>query len=171
MNTYGIKSFGAVPTDLQIAHMNMEKKVFFHYGMNTFTNSEWGAGNESPGMFAPKMVNTDQWIEIAKKAGFRLALLTVKHHEGFCLWQTKYSEQSIKNSPYQQGKGDIIRQFTDSCRKYGMKAGLYISPWDRNSPYWGSNEYDDYYANQLVELLTNYGDSIDGPQKDCSKYP
>ena len=157
MNTYDIKPFGAIPTDLQIAHMNMEKKAFFHYGMNTFTNAEWGTGEEFSSQFAPTTVDTDQWIEVAQKAGFQLAILTVKHHEGFCLWQTKYSEQSIKNSPYQQGKGDIVRQFTDSCKKYGMKAGLYISPWDRNSPYWGTDDYNDYYANQLVELLTNYG--------------
>ncbi len=157
MNTYGIKSFGAIPTDLQIAHMNMEKKVIFNFGMNTFTNSEWGTGKELPTQFAPTAVDTDQWIETAKKAGFTLALLSVKHHEGFCLWQTKYSEQSVKNSPYLQGKGDIVRQFTDSCKKYGMKVGLYLSPWDRNSPHWGTDAYNDYYANQLVELLTGYG--------------
>ncbi len=157
MNTYGIRSFGAVPTDLQIAHMNMEKKVFFTYGMSTFTNSEWGTGEEAPSQFAPTTVDTDQWLEIAQKAGYKLAILTAKHIDGFCLWQTKYSEQSMKNSPYRQGKGDIVRQFTDSCEKYGIKAGLYISPCDRSSPYWGTDDYNDYYANQLVELLTGYG--------------
>ena len=153
-----ILPFGATPDERQINHMNMEKKVFFHFGINSFSNVEWGNGKEDPAAFAPKKVDTDQWIRVAKDAGFKLAILTAKHHDGFCLWQTAYSEHSIKNSPYQNGKGDIVRQFTDSCRKYGLKVGIYISPWDRNSPYWGKSEYSDYYADQLTELVTNYGE-------------
>ncbi len=153
-----IPTFGAVPSELQIAHMNMERKAFFHFGINTFTNVEWGDGTENTMTFAPTSVDTDQWIRVAKESGHKLAIFTAKHHDGFCLWQTKYSEHSMKNSPYQNGKGDIVRQFTDSCHKYGMKVGIYFSPWDRNSPLWGKDEYSNYYADQLTELVTNYGE-------------
>ncbi len=154
---FGISPFGKTPTQIQIEHMNLEKKAFFHFGMNTFTNAEWGDGNECSSLFNPSNVDCRQWIRSIKAAGFKLAIITVKHHDGFCLWPSKYTEHSVKHSPYMGGKSDIIRDFTDACREYGIKVGLYISPWDRNSKYWGSPEYSDHYANQLRELLSGYG--------------
>jgi alpha-L-fucosidase len=152
-----IPSFGPIPSEKQINHMNLEKKVFFHFGMNTFTNAEWGNGAENSDMFNPPKVDTDQWVRGAKEAGFKLAIITTKHHDGFCLWPSEHTEHTIKNSPYQNGQGDILRQFTDSCHKYGMLVGFYISPWDRNSRYWGQDEYSNHYARQLHELMPNYG--------------
>ncbi len=154
---YGIPPFGSVPTPLQTEHMNLEKKAFFHFGMNTFTNAEWGNGQEDSSNFAPANVDCRQWIKSVKEAGFKLAIITVKHHDGFCLWPSEYTEHSVKYSPYKNGNGDIIKEFTDACREYGIKVGLYISPWDRNSKFWGKPEYSDHYARQLRELLTNYG--------------
>ena len=155
---YGIEPCGAVPSEIQLNHFRLSKKAFFHFGVNTFTDNEWGNGTEVEKIFAPTELDTDQWIRTAKEAGFTLAIITAKHHDGFCLWPSKYTEHSVKNSPYKDGKGDVIREFTDSCRKYGIKAGVYISPWDRNSPLWGKDEYSDYYAKQLTELMTEYGE-------------
>ena len=155
---YGISAFGASPNERQLEHFKIAKKAFFHFGVNTFTDNEWGDGTELERIFDPTELDTDQWISIIKEAGFKLAIITAKHHDGFCLWPSKYTEHSVKNSPYKNGKGDVIKEFTDSCRKYGIKAGVYISPWDRNSPYWGKDEYSDYYAKQLTELMTQYGE-------------
>ncbi len=150
--------FGAVPSPGQAMHMELEKKAFFHFGMNTFTNAEWGDGLENEKSFTPADVDCRQWIRCAKDAGFKLAIITVKHHDGFCLWPSEYTEHTIANSPYKNGKGDIVKEFTDACHEYGMKVGLYISPWDRNSKYWGKDEYSDHYTRQLCELLTDYGE-------------
>lgn len=155
---YGITPCGAVPNERQLNHFKMGKKAFFHFGVNTFTDNEWGDGTELEKIFNPTELDTDQWIRVIKDAGFKLAIITAKHHDGFCLWPSKYTEHSVKNSPYKGGKGDVIKEFTDSCRKYGIKAGVYISPWDRNSPLWGKDEYSDYYAKQLTELMTQYGE-------------
>ncbi len=153
---YGLEPAGAVPNKRQYRHMHY-KKAFFHFGVNTFTSLEWGNGTESEKMFDPTDLDIDQWMRTIKAAGFDLAIITAKHHDGFCLWPSAYTEHSVKNSPYKNGKGDIIREFTDSARKYGIKAGVYISPWDRNSEYWGKPEYSDFYAKQLKELMTGYG--------------
>lgn len=158
LKKYGITPFGATPSERQLSHYKMEKKAFFHFGVNTFSDAEWGNGTELEQIFAPSELDTDQWIKVIKDAGFKLAIITAKHHDGFCLWPSKYTEHSVKNSPYKDGKGDVIREFTDSCRKYGIKAGVYLSPWDRHSPYWGKEEYSDIYAKQLTELLTQYGE-------------
>lgn len=158
ISQYGIIPFGATPSERQIEHYKIGKKAFFHFGVNTFSDKEWGNGTELEALFAPSELDTDQWIRVAKEAGFGLAIITAKHHDGFCLWPSKYTEHSVKNSPYKNGQGDVIREFTDSCRKYGVKAGIYLSPWDRNSPYWGKDEYSDYYAKQLTELMTEYGE-------------
>ena len=155
---YGIEPFGATPNERQVAHYKIGKKVFFHFGVNTFTSSEWGSGTEVEDIFNPSALDTDQWLRVAKEAGFELAILTVKHHDGFCLWPSAYTEHSVKNSPYKNGKGDVVREFVDSCHKYGLKVGLYISPWDRHSPHWGKDDYNDYFANQLTEILTGYGE-------------
>ena len=136
----------------------MEMIGFIHFTMNTFTDKEWGYGDENPVLFNPSELDAEQWVQIAKAAGMKQLILTAKHHDGFCLWPSKYTEHSIKNSPYKNGNGDIVREFTDACRKYGLKAGLYLSPWDRNHQDYGKPEYITYYRNQLTELLTNYGE-------------
>ncbi len=153
---YGITPFGSVPNERQLAHFEM-KKAFFHFGVNTFTNAEWGNGEEMEKIFDPTEMNVEQWIKSIKKAGFDLAIITAKHHDGFCLWPSAHTEHSVKNSPYKNGKGDVIREFTDACRKHGIKIGIYLSPWDRNAPFWGTDAYSHYYAKQLDELLSNYG--------------
>lgn len=154
---YGIKPFGAVPNERQVDHFHISKKAFFHFGVNTFSNLEHGLGTEAAQIFNPTETDVRQWIRTVKAAGFKLAILTVKHHDGFCLWPSKYSDFTIKNSPYKNGQGDLVREFSDACREYGIKMGIYISPWDRNSKYWGTDEYNDYFSNQLTELLTEYG--------------
>ncbi len=153
-----MQPFGAVPSARQICHLrDYNKKAFFHFGINTFTDSEWGDGSEDASCFAPTETDVRQWIKSIKAAGFNFAILTAKHHDGFCLWPSKYTEQSIKNSPYKNGKGDIVREFTDACHEMDIKCGIYLSPWDRNSPYWKSPEYSKFYNDQLTELMTEYG--------------
>ena len=154
---YGLKPCGAVPNERQLEWYGREKTIFFHFGMNTFTGREWGDGTESPSLFNPTELDVEQWIKTIKDGGFTTAILTAKHHDGFCLWQTKYTEHSVKNSPYKNGQGDIVREFTEACQKHGIKAGIYLSPWDRHEKTWGSPEYNDFYVGQLTELLTNYG--------------
>ncbi len=132
--------------------------AFLHFGMNTFTGQEWGDGTEDPKCFNPEKLDCRQWVRVLKEAGFGTAILTAKHHDGFCLWQSAYTEHSVKNSPFKNGQGDIVREFTDACREYGLKAGIYLSPWDRHEKTWGKPEYNDYYVNQLTELLTRYGE-------------
>lgn len=147
-----------VPNRRQLIIQDMKYYAFVHYGMNTFTNREWGDGKESESIFNPKKQNTDQWCEAIAAAGMKGVILTCKHHDGFCLWPTKTTEHSIKNSPYKNGKGDVVREVSESCKKYGLKFGVYLSPWDRNAECYGTPTYNDFYIAQLTELLTNYGD-------------
>lgn len=133
------------------------KTAFIHFTVNTFTGNEWGDGTESPEIFNPTELDCEQWMKALVGGGFTNAILTAKHHDGFCLWPSAYTEHSVKNSPYKNGKGDVVREFIDACHKYGIKPGLYLSPWDRNFKEWGTDKYNDYYANQLTELMTNYG--------------
>ena len=147
-----------VPNRRQLIIQDMKYYAFVHYGMNTFTNREWGDGKESESIFNPKKQNTDQWCEAIAAAGMKGVILTCKHHDGFCLWPTKTTEHSIKNSPYKNGKGDVVREVSESCKKYGLKFGIYLSPWDRNAKCYGTPAYNDFYIAQLTELLTNYGD-------------
>ena len=130
---------------------------FIHFGINTFTNSEWGKGNEDIKLFNPLMLNTDKWAKIIKKAGFSGVIFTAKHHDGFCLWQTKTTDFSIKNTPYKDGHGDIVKELSESCAKFDLNFGIYLSPWDMNSPLYNTTDYDSFYLSQLRELLTNYG--------------
>lgn len=147
-----------VPTERQAQYQEQELIGFIHFTINTFTDREWGNGDESPALFNPTQLDVEQWVRTAKEVGLKELILTAKHHDGFCLWPSRYTEHSIKNSPYKNGKGDIVKEFTDACKKYNIKAGLYLSPWDRNHAAYGKPEYITYYRNQLTELLTNYGD-------------
>jgi alpha-L-fucosidase len=127
--------------------------------MNTFTGNEWGHGTDSPALFNPSELDCEQWVKALKDGGFKMALITAKHHDGFCLWQTETTEYSVKNSPWKDGKGDVVRELRDACEKYGMKFGVYLSPWDRNAPSYGdSPAYNKFFIAQLTELLTNYGE-------------
>lgn len=154
----GLKPYGAVPSERQMQWYRREATAFFHFGVNTFSDLEWGNGTEKEAWFNPTELDCRQWIRVIKEAGFTAAILTAKHHDGFCLWPSKYSEHTVAQSPYKDGKGDVVREFVDACREYQVKPGLYLSPWDRNSEYWGSDEYNTYYNNQLTELMTEYGE-------------
>ena len=132
--------------------------MFCHFGVNTFTDREWGDGKEDPAIFAPVRLDPRQWARAAKAAGFRAMILTAKHHDGFCLWPTRTTTHGVSRSPWKGGQGDVVREFVDACRAEGLRPGLYLSPWDRNNPAYGdSARYNDLYCDQLTELLTNYG--------------
>ncbi|HUL73703.1 MAG TPA: alpha-L-fucosidase [Vicinamibacterales bacterium] len=147
-----------VPTKAQLAWQEDELALFLHFGVNTFTDREWGDGREDPTIFAPARLDARQWARAARAAGFRAMILTAKHHDGFCLWPTKTTTHSVASSPWRSGRGDVVSEFTNACRAEGLKAGLYLSPWDRHEPRYGdSPRYDDLYCDQLTELLTRYG--------------
>lgn len=147
------------PSERQMSLQKMEFYAFVHFTVNTFTDKEWGDGTESPEIFNPEKLNCNQWVEAVKSAGMTGLILTAKHHDGFCLWPSAYTEHSVKNSPYKNGHGDIVKECAEACKKGGIKFGIYLSPWDRNCPVYGQGKaYDDYYCNQLTELLTGYGD-------------
>jgi alpha-L-fucosidase len=146
-----------VPSAVQMQWHEMEMNAFVHITVNTFTDKEWGYGDESESVFNPTMLNAGQWARTLKDAGFKEMIVTCKHHDGFCLWPSKYTEHSIKNSPYKNGKGDMVKEASEAARKYGLKFGIYLSPWDRNRADYGQPSYITYYRNQLKELFTNYG--------------
>lgn len=152
------QAFGPVPSENQMRWQEMEYYTFVHLSVNTYTDMAWGFGNEDPKIFNPTNLDCRQWARIAKEAGMKGIILTAKHHSGFCLWPSKYTEYSVKNSPWKNGKGDIVREMADACKEYGLKLGIYLSPWDRNNPDYGKPEYITYFRNQLKELLTNYGE-------------
>ena len=152
------KPMDVVPSPQQLAWQDGEITVFIHFGVNTFSDREWGDGSEDPKIFNPTRLDARQWVRAAKAGGAKLLILTAKHHDGFCLWPSKYTEHSVKNSPWRDGKGDVVREFADACRAEGIKMGLYLSPWDRHEKTYGdSPAYNKYYLNQLTELLSNYG--------------
>lgn len=147
------------PSPRQLALQQTEFYAFIHFTVNTFTGREWGDGTESPSIFDPSELDAGQWAAAVKSAGMKGLILTCKHHDGFCLWPSRYTSHTVASSPYQNGKGDVVREVSEACKREGLKFGVYLSPWDRNQPCYGSGkEYDDYFVNQLTELLTNYGE-------------
>ena len=147
-----------IPSERQLAWHELEYYGFVHFNMNTFSDMEWGMGDEKPEQFNPTELDSRQWAKTAKDAGMKGIIITAKHHDGFCLWPSAYTEHSVKNSPWKEGKGDLIKELSDACQEYGLKFGIYYSPWDRNHPHYGQPEYITYMHNQLKELLSNYGD-------------
>jgi alpha-L-fucosidase len=146
-----------VPSAQQLAWHQMETNAFIHFTTNTFTDKEWGYGDEKESVFNPSQLNAEQWAKTLKEAGFKTMILTCKHHDGFCLWPSKYTTHSVKNSPYKNGKGDIVKEASNAAKKYGLNFGVYLSPWDRNQASYGTPAYIEYYRNQLKELFTQYG--------------
>ena len=145
------------PTPQQLVWHDMEFYLFMHFGPNTFTDLEWGHGNEKEEIFNPTNLDCEQWCRIAKAAGAKGIIITAKHHDGFCLWPSKYSTHTIRESKWKSGNGDVLKELSTACKKYGLKFGVYLSPWDRNHPKYGTPEYNDVFVNMLKEIFTNYG--------------
>ena len=152
------KPYGATPNEAQLKWADMEMYAFVHFTLNTFTGREWGGGEESPNLFNPTEYDVDQIVSTLAKAGFKGVVLTCKHHDGFCMWPTETTYHSIASSPWKNGQGDVVKDFAEACKKYGIKFGVYLSPWDRNHETYGTPEYVKVYRKQLEELLSKYGD-------------
>ncbi len=148
---------GPVPSENQLRWQEMEYYSFIHFSLNTYTDQSWGFGDEDINLFNPTELDARQWARICKEAGMKGIIITAKHHSGFCLWPSEYTEYSVKNAPWKDGRGDVVRELADACEEYGLKLGIYVSPWDRNHPDYGKPEYITYFRNQIKELLTNYG--------------
>jgi alpha-L-fucosidase len=152
------KAAHVVPSPRQLRWQQLELTAFFHFGINTFTDREWGDGKEDLSLFNPTRMDARQWVRVAKEAGIKQVILTAKHHDGFCLWPSKFTDHTIAHTPYKNGHGDIVKEFADACHQYGMGMGIYLSPWDRNSSAYGdSAKYNSLFLNWLTELLTQYG--------------
>lgn len=174
------KAASVTPTSRQIAWQRDEISAFIHFGMNTFTNREWGDGTEDPRLFNPVELDCRQWVRAAKAAGVSRMILTAKHHDGYCLWPSKYTEHCVRNSPWKDGNGDVVGDFVEACREEGMHFGIYISPWDRHEPTYGdSAKYNEFFLNQLREVLTTYkgahevwfdGACAEGPNGKLQEY-
>jgi alpha-L-fucosidase len=151
------EKFGPTPTKQQLAWHEKEFYLFMHFGPNTFTNLEWGKGSEDPNVFNPTQIDCNQWASIAKASGAKGIIITAKHHDGFCLWPSKFSKHTVRESKWMDGKGDVIKMLSEACKKAGIEMGVYISPWDRNHPEYGTPAYNDIYIQTMKELLTGYG--------------
>lgn len=152
-----VKPVYPIPSAKQLAWSELEYYGFIHFNMNTFTNVEWGEGKENPSSFNPSALDCNQWARIAKKAGMKGLILTAKHHDGFALYPSKYTTHSVAKSTWKNGKGDVVKELSEACKKYGLKLGIYLSPWDRFHPAYGTDDYNQVYAKMQEELLTNYG--------------
>jgi len=152
-----IAPMAVVPSARQVEYQRMEMIGFVHFTVNTFTDREWGYGDESPAVFHPTALDADQWASVASEVGFKELILTAKHHDGFVLWPSAHTEHSVSGSPWREGRGDVVREFVDAARRHGLEVGLYLSPWDRNHSDYGRPEYLQFYRSQLRELLTGYG--------------
>lgn len=158
------------PSFGQLAWQEREVEALIHFGINTFTREEWGSGSENPTVFNPTRLNADQWVLAAKGFNAKSITLVAKHHDGFCLWPSKYTDYSVKKSPWKNAQGDLVRDLSDACRKAGIGFGIYLSPGDRHEPSFGRNSfrYNDFFCQQLTELLSNYGEItqvfLDGAQ-------
>jgi alpha-L-fucosidase len=146
-----------LPSKAQLAWQEMEFYLFVHFGPNTFTDKEWGHGDEPEDVFNPTQLDCRQWAKIAKAAGAKGIIITAKHHDGFCLWPSKYSTHTVRESKWKNGKGDVLKELSQACKEYGLKFGVYISPWDRNHPKYGTPQYNDVFVNMMKEIFTNYG--------------
>ncbi|MFH1571170.1 MAG: alpha-L-fucosidase [Gemmatimonadota bacterium] len=146
------------PTPQQRAWQELEQIAFAHFGVNTFTDREWGDGREDPAVFDPAALDADQWVDACRQGGMGLLILTAKHHDGFCLWPSDLARHSVAASPWRQGKGDVVGEVARACRAGGLKLGLYCSPWDRHEASYGTDQYNDFFTGQLRELLTRYGE-------------
>ncbi len=147
----------SLPSKSQLAWHEMEFYLFVHFGPNTFTDKEWGHGDEPEDIFNPTLLDCKQWAKVAKQAGAKGIIITAKHHDGFCLWPSKYSTHTVRESKWRNGKGDVLKELSQACKEYGLKFGVYISPWDRNHPKYGTPEYNDVFVNMMKEIFTNYG--------------
>ncbi len=150
--------YGALPSDAQLKWQKMETNMFIHFGPNTFTSAEWGDGTESADVFAPSDLDCRQWASTAKAAGMKGIIITAKHHDGFCLWPNPVSGHTVAQSSWRDGKGDVLKELSEACREYGLEFGVYVSPWDRNDPHYGTDEYNDVFRRTLEDVLGRYGE-------------
>lgn len=150
--------YGALPSDAQLKWQKMETNMFIHFGPNTFTSAEWGDGTESADVFAPSDLDCRQWAATAKAAGMKGIIITAKHHDGFCLWPNPVSGHTVAQSSWRDGKGDVLKELSEACREYGLEFGVYVSPWDRNDPHYGTDEYNDVFRRTLEDVLGRYGE-------------
>ena len=153
------RAASVAPSPRQLAWQQLEFYGFIHFGMNTFTGREWGDGTDSPLRFDPARLDPDQWVAALKSAGMRGLILTCKHHDGFCLWPSALTDYRVRSAPWREGRGDVAALTAEACRRGGLKFGVYLSPWDRHDPRYGTGKpYDDYYVGQLTELCSRYGE-------------